>query len=135
MLTAGHVSWRLLREDPRIRIGVPICSLPSEAIGQLFMSRELPDGAPPTALPQGTADFFLVPSPAGTYKGKAILCLLGALDAVMPPEGGQKQWEGISTECEASAKYVQPDIGHIVSRDMVRMTAEWLWYYGLTEAV
>jgi len=104
-------------------------------VGRLFLSRPLPPGAPPTALPKPTADFFLSPSPPGTYAGKRILSLQGELDAIMPPTAGTDEWERISRECAAAARYVQPRVGHIVSKEMVRMTAEWLWFYGLSAEV
>jgi hypothetical protein len=108
--------------------------MPSESLGPLFMARKLPPGSPDTLLPPSTKEFFLASSVEGTYKDKKILSLHGALDMIMPHAWGQADWDRIAAECPAAAMHVQPDAGHIVSTEMVRMTAEWLWYYGLTEA-
>lgn len=129
----GHVAWRLLREDDRIRIGVPICSLPSETLGRKLLNRELPPNSPPSHVPPVVERFFNTPSPPGTYAGKCILAIHGGLDAVLPWTLGDDRWLEIAQEAKAAERYVQPDAGHIVSQEMVRRTAEWLWRYGLTE--
>lgn len=137
-LIVGHVCWRLLRDNPQIRVAVPICSVPSESLGKLFMARELPPGSKESFLPDATRDFFITPPAEGTYAGRHILAIHGAHDALIPWQWGDEDWDVIEKEAMSTggsaARHIVPTAGHKVSEEMVRLTAEWCWYFGLTEA-
>ncbi|BEI79790.1 hypothetical protein CcaverHIS002_0103190 [Cutaneotrichosporon cavernicola] len=131
----GHVTWRMVREDPRVKIAVPICSYPGEALGPLLIKRAevLPDK---TYLPPSVEKFFLERSAPGTYAGKKILALHGDLDALMPWHKAEDEWQRVAGECAPgeSERWVDYDHGHVVSQDMVRRAAEWFWRWGLSAA-
>jgi dienelactone hydrolase len=131
----GHVTWRMVREDPRVKIAVPICSLPGEALGPLLLKRAemLPDK---THLPPAVEKFFLERSAPGTYAGKKILALHGDLDALMPWQSADDEWKRVASECSPgeSERWIDNDYGHVVSQEMVRRTAAWFWRWGLSSA-
>ncbi|WVW79583.1 hypothetical protein I302_101552 [Kwoniella bestiolae CBS 10118] len=134
----GHVAWRLLQEEPRIRIGIPIIGLPFESFPKYMGPRAeslnipfTPPTYPPSLLPllEGDVDH-------SNYKGKKILTIHGGHDKLVPLDKGQKDIEEILRVVNASEGgkaeiYVDDETGHAVSREMVRRTAEWVWEFGL----
>jgi len=136
-LTLGHVCWRLLREDARIRIAVPICSMPSEALGWHFVRRVEEEAETETYLPPDIREWLSAPSARGTYRGKKILSLHGGLDALNPPNSGKFKLDQIMAEAENAEDvemWVHEDRGHVVSPEMVRRAGEWFWRWGFSEA-
>lgn len=132
----GHIAWRLVRQDPRIRIAVPICSIPSETLHRRIMKREAAASGAGLPIPAAVERFFFDSPPVyPTYADKYVLALHGGLDNVMSYAIGDDKWHEIAGVAVAADRYIQPDTGHIVSEEMVRRTAEWMWRYGFTEAV
>lgn len=126
----------MIREDPRVNIAVPICSLPSESLGRHLLWRvdSLTDKS--TYVPTAVRDFFRTNPPKGTYAGKKILSLHGGLDAMVPWQNGAKDWDAITAEMGAGEadRWVDEAYGHVVSQEMVRRAAEWFWRWGLSSA-
>ncbi|OCF56102.1 hypothetical protein L486_06043 [Kwoniella mangroviensis CBS 10435] len=134
----GHVAWRLLREEPRIRIGIPIIGLPFESFPKYMGPRAEslnipfePPTYPPSLVPvlEGDVDH-------SNYKGKKILTIHGGHDKLVPLEKGLKDIEKIldavnDSEGGKADIYVDDKTGHAVSKEMVWKTAEWVWEYGL----
>lgn len=122
----------MVREDPRVSIAVPICSLPSESLGRHLLWRVDNLRDQNTYVPMAVRNFFRTETPTGTYKGKKVLSIHGSLDAMVPWQNGAKDWDVISAEMgEGNAeRWVDEAHGHVVSQEMVRRTAEWLWRWG-----
>lgn len=126
----------MIREDPRVKIAVPICSLPSDALGKhlLWRADKLPDNT--THLPTAVREYFGSRAAPGTYRGKKILALHGGLDAMLPWKNGAEEWEKVVSEAGPgeAERWIDEGYGHVVSQEMVRRTAEWLWRWGLSAA-
>lgn len=131
----GHVQWRLLLLEPRIRVAVPICSVPSDALHKLQIDRFVQDHELGNAVhyPPDTQRFYMSKVPEGTYVGKKILALNGTVDDLCPPEAGDPEWGRVVAEAGpgSAVRVVYPNVGHIVTPPMVRKTAEWLYRWGV----
>lgn len=127
----GHVTWRLLREDPRIRIGVPIISIPSEAQGEMLIKRV---GKVETYFPPAVKKYFFEKS-GDVYRGKKILSIHGELDMLIEPKACLDAWDMIRAQGGEGEmeRFVQEERGHVVTPEMVAKAAEWFWRWGLTE--
>jgi predicted esterase len=80
--------------------------------------------------------FFRTPAPAGVFGDKRILSIHGGEDKLVPYSIGQEEIEKIQREVESGKGEVKVQImeglGHVVTVDMVKMTAEWIWKCCLT---
>lgn len=132
-LTSGHITWRLLREDPRITIGVPIISIPSECLGG-YISR--PNYNAAALAPPAIAEYFFSESAPGVYAGKKILALHGGADRIMPAPMGAAWFPRIQAQGAEGeiVQVIQDGWGHIVTPEMVAHASEWVWRWGLSEA-
>jgi hypothetical protein len=145
----GHVTWRLLREgkylcvrlfltpDPRITIGVPIISIPSEALGGLLTARvkKLAAQGLDTYYPPAVRDYYESRPAASAYAGKKILAIYGKEDRMLPPRFGQAALDTIAARAVDPldvSQFVQDNKGHVVSREMVGHAAEWFWRWSLS---
>lgn len=126
----GHVTWRQLRDDPRLTIAVTICATPPETLGRKMLTSH---AAGAYFLAKDTRDFFDISSPKGTYSKKKILTLHGEEDKVLPETIGTERWAEIAQEAAAANQWIQPGRGHVVTPEMVTRAAEWCWRFGLTE--
>ncbi|WRT69279.1 uncharacterized protein IL334_006263 [Kwoniella shivajii] len=151
----GHVAWRLLREEPRIKIGIPIIGLPFESFPKYMKPRAEsmkipfdPPTYPPSLLPllEGDIDH-------SNYKGKKILTIHGGHDKLVPLDKGLKDIENVmnilnnqeNANTHGNARggdsgkelkgkgeiWIDEFTGHAVSKEMVEKTAQWIWEYGL----
>lgn len=129
----GHVTWRLLREDPRVKIGVPIITVPSEAQGEHLLQRAVHMPVPTTYRPPAVDRYYFGNSGTG-YAGKKILSIHGGLDALIPPSGAVDAFEAIKKEGNEGEMemWVQEERGHVVTPEMTARVAEWIWRWGLT---
>ncbi|WVQ93019.1 hypothetical protein IAU59_000082 [Kwoniella sp. CBS 9459] len=135
----GHVTWRLLRGEPRIKIGIPIIGLPFESfpkyMGPRAESLSIPFKAPtypPSLRPllEGEVDH-------SSYRGKKILTLHGARDKLVPLDKGLVDIEEVlrvvnGSEGGKAELWSQDNAGHVCSDEMLRRTADWIWTYGLS---
>ncbi|EJT50316.1 hypothetical protein A1Q1_00421 [Trichosporon asahii var. asahii CBS 2479] len=131
----GHVMWRILRSDPRVRVGVPIISIPPERLGTLLTiasEREGLLGTKEKPHPRGVREGYAEPTAPGAYRGKKILCLYGSADAMVPYALGKNKLREIMQENRGDVQFwIQPDMGHVCSQEMVKKAADWFWEYGL----
>jgi len=128
--------WRLLRDDPRVRVGVPIVSIPPEELGTLLTiasAREGNLGTPEKPYPETLRRLYERPTPPGAYTGKKILCLYGEEDAMVPYGLGAAALRKIMQEYPGDVRFwIQPAKGHVCSPEMVQMAAEWFWRWGVS---
>ncbi|BEI90672.1 uncharacterized protein CcaverHIS019_0307420 [Cutaneotrichosporon cavernicola] len=130
----GHAVWRLMKTDPRVRIAVPIISVPPDSLNQVHTTRFRADGTIGTDkmyFPKATREFYEGKTAPGTFKDKYILALCGGVDEVVPPSFGNEDWEKVRADARATDQWIQPGIGHICTPEMVARAAEWFARWGL----
>jgi hypothetical protein len=135
----GHVNWRLLKNDKRVRVAVPIIAVPADSLGNVHTARFAADktlGTDNMYYPRATREFYEGKSAPGTYRGKKILALHGGIDSVVPPAFGQKDWDTVIVpECGPgnAVQWIQPGRGHICTPEMVEKAAEWFYRWGVAD--
>lgn len=150
----GHLIWRLMKigewhswlmnlsrialtPDPRVRVAVPIISVPPDALTKVHTARFRAEGTLGTDkmyFPKATREFYEGKTAPGTFKDKCILALCGGVDEVVPPSFGQEDWEKVRAEARATDQWIQPGRGHICTPEMVARAAEWFARFGLEGA-
>lgn len=123
--------------DPRISIGVPIISIPSEALGTLLTKRvpKLAAQGIMTHYPQSVAAYYQSRPPPDAYANKKILAIHGEEDRMLPTRIGQEAFDVIAAravEPAHVAQFIQERKGHVVSREMVGRLGEWLWRWSFS---
>ncbi|KAL1407506.1 hypothetical protein Q8F55_006939 [Vanrija albida] len=135
----GNTVWRLLAEEPRISVGVPIIGLPPDSFVKYLSARAVSAGlqlAPPT-FPASLRPWMERRATPGAYAGKKILTLHGAGDELVPYRHGQDDIRAVLAAAEAEGDveiWVQDGVGHICSPEMLGRAAQWFWRWGLSEA-
>lgn len=133
----GHLCWRLLRECPQVKLGIPICSTPSESLGNLLRAKVLPPDAPEVTQPPEVVHYFSEshnePNHWERYDGKKILAVHGQLDNVMPFRLGAESWEKLAPHTAVAQRYEEPGRGHVCSPPMVRRAAEFIWNHSVSQ--
>ncbi|WOO79942.1 uncharacterized protein LOC62_02G003456 [Vanrija pseudolonga] len=130
----GHQTWRLLKSDPRIRLGAPIISIPPELFGTGFLFKYgEAAGAVPAAYGPALDRFYLLPE--GGYEGKKIFCLYGELDMVIPVEIGLAQLAKNKANAESKPgglveSYIQKNRGHVITPEMVVLLSAFFHRHG-----
>jgi pimeloyl-ACP methyl ester carboxylesterase len=149
-LSAGHATWMVLRDEPRITLGIPIVGCPdyisllTPRIAKFPPStgqRELAAPAFPASLAQlvtkddpCAADYRSHDPAVNPYIGKQILILGGGEDRLVPPKFGEKMFRDMYVGSEgAKEMIVQDGIGHAMSPEMLERVGEWLWKYGVND--
>jgi predicted esterase len=94
------------------------------------------DWAPPL-FPPSLQSFFGNARKEGVWAGKRILTIHGGEDTLVPYAIGREEIYRVKQEVESDDQgqlrvEVMPGLGHVVTIDMVKMTAEWIWKYCLT---
>ncbi|WWC72906.1 uncharacterized protein I206_106870 [Kwoniella pini CBS 10737] len=134
----GHVAWRLLREEPRIKIGIPIIGLPFESFPKYMKPRAEGLGIPftPPTYPPSLTPLLEDDVDHHKYKGKKILTIHGGHDKLVPLDKGREDIDivlKVANESEGRGEiWIDENTGHAVSKEMVEKTAEWIWEYGLS---
>ncbi|GMK56131.1 hypothetical protein CspeluHIS016_0211870 [Cutaneotrichosporon spelunceum] len=132
----GNSVWRMLREDPRIRIAAPIIGLPFESFGTYLGARAVQMGlswGPPT-YPDSLVPLITARAAPDAYKNKKILTLHGAQDELVPYRHGRAKIAEIQDAAPAGdvEVFVQEGKGHVCTPEMLRAASEWFWRWGLS---
>ncbi len=124
-----------LTADPRIRIGAPIVSIPPEFLAGILTRRFRvpPPDDPDNTIPTAVRRAFEMTAPPGSYKGKKILSVHGAIDETIPYRLAKDEFPRIRGETDFLEVYVQDGMGHVVTPEMVTRVAEWFWRWGCCE--
>ncbi|CAD6572983.1 MAG: hypothetical protein TREMPRED_000703 [Tremellales sp. Tagirdzhanova-0007] len=136
----GNVTWRLLREEPRINIAIPILGLPFESFARYVGARAIKLGFPftPPTYPPSLRPLFESPVPHDAYVGKKILSLHGERDQLVPYHYGEADIETVLSRAAIKGEmevWKQEGAGHVVTVEMVKRTAEWIWRWALSADV
>jgi hypothetical protein len=150
----GHATWIALKEDRRIRVGVPIIGCPDYL--SLITSRldshksKLEasfNGLPPfkPAFPASLLHLIETQDPAATefqskdpehnpFIGKRVLALTGKEDTLVPSKFTRPFFDGLFVGDDGAKEMVEEKgAGHEVTSEMIRRTGEWIWKHGLSE--
>ena len=131
----GNISWRLLREEPRVHIAVPIIGLPWECFSRYVGARAIQLGFPfaPPIYPPALRPLFETSPPDGAYRGKKILSIHGEIDTLVPYSTGKDDIATILKRLPDGHMevWVQEGVGHTITVEMVKRTAEWIWRWAL----
>ncbi|ODN82773.1 hypothetical protein L202_01051 [Cryptococcus amylolentus CBS 6039] len=139
----GFIAWKLIHDNPRVHIGIPIDGLPFESISKRLSSPGSPSITPDL---QNVLLPFTDPAQGRkAYSGKKILGLFGKESTFAPfthAEGDIRQIE-TWTENQDQGKEgekggilawdVQENVGHTCTVQMVKQAAEWVWRYGMVD--
>jgi hypothetical protein len=126
--------------EPRIQTAVPIIGLPFPTFEKYLKARANGLGMDWTAplIPPSMVPFFessRVES-HGRFGEKRILTIHGGDDRLVPYDQGEVDIKRIQKEVEEGGGVmnvkVMDGLGHVVTIEMVKMTAEWIWKYCLT---
>ncbi|KAJ8488091.1 hypothetical protein ONZ51_g3788 [Trametes cubensis] len=139
----GHATWIVLRNEPRIKIAVPIIACPDYLA---LMSRrakwhKLPVGPPyfPKALldlihrADPAAAPYTTPDASNPFLGKKILVLSGQDDKKVPWATAAKDFvENLNVGKHGVKEViVEPGVGHEFSPAMVKECARFVWQHAL----
>lgn len=147
----GHATWIVLRDEPRVTIGIPIIGCPDyysmikERIARKPPSngqRTLVGPAWPPSFAELIAkrdacavDYTSHDPTVNPYINKQILILGGGDDKLVPPKFGQKMYDEMYVgEKGAKDMIIQDGVGHATSNEMIERVGEWIWRYGLSGA-
>ncbi|KAI1786769.1 Alpha/Beta hydrolase protein [Ganoderma leucocontextum] len=143
----GHSTWIILKDEPRIRLGIPIIGCPDYLA--LMSSRAEESGVPiePPYFPKSFLEYLKRHDPANVpyaasdktnpFRGKKILVLSGKEDMLVPWTASQAFVEKLNVgEEEGGIKqvFVEPGIGHACSPAMVKEAVRFLWDNALTKS-
>lgn len=134
--------WRADTAEPRIRTAVPIIGLPFPSLEPCLRARAEGLGLTwgPPLFPPSLASLLTSPRPEGVFRGKRILTIHGGSDKLVPYAVGAEEIESIKREVEVGGEggkvsvQVMEGLGHVVTPDMVKMAAEWIWANCLTRS-
>ncbi|KIR40410.1 hypothetical protein I307_01964 [Cryptococcus deuterogattii 99/473] len=142
----GHVTWKLLHDDPRVQIGIPIIGLPFESFPVYLRARALSQGLkwePPVYPPSLKSFIEPIRNPVEEqqkYGGKKILSMHGKEDRLVPYGKGERDLRQIEKWVEEDkgkggvcAIDVQDNVGHVCSIQMLKKAVEWTWIPELPE--
>jgi fermentation-respiration switch protein FrsA (DUF1100 family) len=129
------VTWRLLRTEPRINIAIPIIGLPFESFRKYLRARAISLGYAfePPIYPPSLRPLLESPPPEGCYKGKKILSIHGEVDTLVPMAQGKEDIQAVVDGAKEGdvEVWVQKGAGHVVTVEMARKTAEWVWKWAV----
>ncbi|KAI8970643.1 Alpha/Beta hydrolase protein [Trametes punicea] len=138
----GHATWIVLRNEPRIKVGVPIIACPDylALMTRRAKSHKLPVGPPyfPKSLIDliHRADPVVVPYTAldssNPFLGKKILVLSGQDDKKVPWTSAKEFVDNLNVgQGGVKEVIVEPGVGHEFSPAMVKECARFVWQHAL----
>ncbi|KAF8322596.1 hypothetical protein DL93DRAFT_2071445 [Clavulina sp. PMI_390] len=115
----GHSTWHCLKEDPRIKIGVPIIGGSASASPHFNRNTTLPGKYDPTSPTDRAANPFL---------GKHVLVLSGGKDKLVPYTFSRAFVDSLVTGEDGSKDaWVQPEAGHELTDAMLERLCAFIW--------
>ncbi len=123
--------------EPRINIAIPIIGLPFEAFTRYLSARaeSLGFSFTPPIYPPSLRPVLEAPVSDRAYYGKKILSIHGERDTLVPYSQGKVDIDEVLRRAMKGEMevWVQEGAGHVVTVEMVRKTAEWVWRWALSE--
>ena len=123
--------------DPRISIAIPLQGLPFESQLNLLRIRAEKMGIPfkPPTYPPAMKPIMDSSPPGDAYKGKKILSIHGQADELVPYSRAAEVISAIKDSARPGEVEVVnlERVGHEVTEEMVRRTAQWVWRWALSK--
>ncbi|KAI9440092.1 Alpha/Beta hydrolase protein [Lactarius indigo] len=128
----GHATWLALGNEPRVRIGIPICGCPDylALMEQRADKLGIPRTAPyfPESLRALVGAYDPVVAPPGAFVGKRILALSGADDTLVPWSVSRAFVEALDVGPRGKKKVVvQPGVKHEYTDEMREELFRFFW--------
>ncbi|EJF57019.1 hypothetical protein DICSQDRAFT_140743 [Dichomitus squalens LYAD-421 SS1] len=138
----GHSTWIVLKNDPRVKIGIPIIGCPDylTLISKRAKAHKLPVGPP--YLPDSLIELIRRADPAAApytatdesnpFLGKKILVLSGQDDKIAPFSSSKEVVEKLNVGKHGLKEViVEPGVGHDLSPAMLKEAARFIWEQAL----
>ncbi|KAI0782273.1 hypothetical protein C8Q75DRAFT_787621 [Abortiporus biennis] len=138
----GHSTWITLRDDPRVRIGIPIigCADYLSLISERATLSGLSTGPP--HIPDSLKELVLRNDPVNSpyhvadssnpFFGKKILALSGGIDKAVPWSHTVPFFEKLEVGPEGvKESVVSPGVGHTVTPEMLSRLVDFIWAHAL----
>lgn len=109
-------------------------TIPSEALEENLLERAGQMQVKELIYPPGVQNHLQERPATGAYRNKKILSMHGGLDFLMPVQRCIPIVDRIRADSYPGHVdlYIDPEVGHKVSQNMVKRAAEWCWRWGLT---
>jgi len=141
----GHSTWIVLRDEPRVNIGVPIIGCPEYL--SLMGPRAQASGltVTPPHFPASFIDYVKTHDPSSAevssddpsqnpFIGKHILVLSGADDQLVPWSASKKFVDALQVGNGTKKVVVEERAGHECTPRMVQTLASFVWKHGMKRA-
>ncbi|RPD65172.1 alpha/beta-hydrolase [Lentinus tigrinus ALCF2SS1-7] len=140
----GHSTWIVLRNDPRVKLGIPIIGCPDylTLISKRAKAHKLPAGPPyiPDSLlalikrTDPAASPYTVLDDSNPFLGKKILVLAGKDDKTVPWSAGKTFVETLNVgQRGVKEVIIEEGVGHEFSEAMVKEVAHFVWQHALLQ--
>ncbi|PCH42540.1 alpha/beta-hydrolase [Wolfiporia cocos MD-104 SS10] len=139
----GHATWYALRNEPRIKLGVPIIGCPDYVT--LLKERAEKNGIPwePPYIPKSLLDLIQSQDAASApyratdvsnpFLGKKILVLSGADDPLVPWTASKEFVDNLSVGKDGIKEVIlAPGVGHKCTPEMVEAMSKFIWEQALS---
>lgn len=118
-----------------MNIAIPIIGLPAESYTRYLSARTTSLGFAftPPIYPPSLRPVLEAPVPERAYYGKKILTIHGEVDTLVPYAQGKGDIDAVEqrvTKGEMEV-WIQEGAGHVVTVEMVKRTAEWVWKWAM----
>ncbi|KAI0833760.1 Alpha/Beta hydrolase protein [Trametes gibbosa] len=142
----GHATWITLKDEPRVKLGIPIIGCPDYLTLISARAAQHGLGLTPPHFPASFVAYVRGHDPAVTphtadagsgenpFRGKKVLVLCGAADTLVPWTASERFVGELDVgEDEGGVKevWVEEGTGHRCSEGMVKRVGEFLWKQAL----
>ncbi|TFK85415.1 alpha/beta-hydrolase [Polyporus arcularius HHB13444] len=140
----GHSTWLVLRNDPRVKLGIPIIGCPDylTLISKRAKAHKLPVGPP--YIPDSLLNLIKRADPAASpytalddsnpFLGKKVLILAGKDDKTVPWSAGKTFVETLNVgQHGVKEVIIEEGVGHDFSPAMVKEVARFVWQHALLQ--
>jgi len=127
----GHSTWMVLKNEPRVKIGIPIIGCPDYLT--LMESRAKQEGLElvPPLMPDSLKEYIKKTDPCGGnegFEGKRILVIAGAEDKLVPYSASESFVTSLDVGKDGVKQViVEEGVGHAYPPSMQEALAKFVW--------
>ncbi|OJT13891.1 hypothetical protein TRAPUB_9560 [Trametes pubescens] len=139
----GHATWITLRNDPRVKLGIPIIGCPDFLTLMSARAAEHGLAVAPPHFPASLLAYVRAHDPAAAphtagaagnpFAGKKVLVLCGGADTLVPWAAAEKFVGELDVGAGVKEVWVEEGVGHRCSPGMVQRAAEFVWREALVK--
>ncbi|KAI0648841.1 Alpha/Beta hydrolase protein [Trametes meyenii] len=140
----GHATWIVLKNEPRVTLGIPIIGCPDYLKLMSARAKESGIALAPPHFPASFVGYVRAHDPASTaftaagganpFWGKKVLVLSGKEDVLVPWSASEAFVQGLDVGTEEGGVkevLVEEGTGHACSEGMIRRAAGFVWEHAL----